>query len=184
MNKIWTTEVSDALRALIGEGVSYGEAAYALNRRFNLAITRHAAIGRGYRIGLIPPKPQPRPKVPKADRPRRSTANHDITLVRMVRGKGNSNNLRITTSREATEQYKIRCVEIIPLNLTTVEIDLSTQCQYIAGDDLLHCGHPSYSYVREGSDVTIKSSYCRQHYELTRQEPKPRRDQARLWSAA
>lgn len=170
------------LRAHIEGGLSYGRAADALNSRFSLAITRHAAIGRGYRIGLVPPKRERAPKIPKP--PKRSTANHDITLVRMVRGKGNSNNLRITTSREATEQYRPRCVEIEPLNLTTVEVDLSTQCQYIAGDDLLHCGHPSYSYIREGSDVTIKSSYCRQHYELTRQEPKPRRDQARLWNAA
>lgn len=181
-NSIWTTEVSDALRALIGEGVSYGEAAYALNRRFNLAITRHSAIGRGYRIGLVPPKREKAPA--KVKPPKRSTANHDITLVRMVRGKGNSNNLRVTTSREAIEQYKLRCVEIVPRHLTITELECG-DCRYPYGDEAItFCGHPAYSYIREGSDVTITSSYCRAHYELTRQEPKPRRAQARLWSAA
>lgn len=154
--------------------------------------TRNAVVGKLARMGLsVEQKTETHPQTrikgqgrEKNPRAKRSTANHDITLVRMVRGKGNSNNLRITTSREASDQYKIRCVEIVPRGLTIIDLEPG-DCRYPYGDEAItFCGHPSYSYTREGSEVKITSSYCRPHYELTRQEPKPRRAQARLWSAA
>lgn len=174
MNKIWTDEVTDMLRAHIEGGLSYGRAADALNSRFNLAITRRAAIGRGYRIGLVPPKREKVPKIPKP--PKRSTANHDITLVRMVRGKGNSNNLRVTTSREAVEQYKLRCVEVVTRDLTFAEIEPGDGlCRYPKGDEVItYCGHP----VREGS------SFCVPHHHICFVPPKPRHDVAMRRNAA
>jgi GcrA cell cycle regulator len=104
-----------------------------------MGVTRNAIIGKTFRLGLPPPsdkvgKPHPRKSIAKKPRP------EPTRLFRLF----------------APELYQPRCVEIDPLNLTTLEIDLSTQCQYIAGDDGLHCGH----LVQE------KSSYCPKHHAL------------------
>ena len=105
-----------------------------------LGVTRNSVIGKAFRLELPPPaekigKPSgPRKVVVKKPKP------EPTRLFRLF----------------APELYQPRCVEVAPLNLTTLEIDLSTQCQYIAGDDLLHCGHI----------VQPKSSYCPKHHEL------------------
>src|ERR1700749_3788157 len=66
---IWASEHSDALRDCLSRGMSYGQAADAINARFGTEFTRNAAIGRAKRLGL---KTAPVRKVlPRAKRPAR-----------------------------------------------------------------------------------------------------------------
>jgi GcrA cell cycle regulator len=105
-----------------------------------LGVTRNAIIGKTFRLGLPPPTE----KIGKPSGPPKSAVKkpkpEPTRLFRLF----------------APELFQPRCVEVDPLNLTTLEIDLGTQCQYIAGDDGLHCGH----LVQE------KSSYCPKHHAL------------------
>ena len=48
----WAPEHSDALRELIAKGLSFSEAAQAINSRFNTSYTRSAALGRARRLRL------------------------------------------------------------------------------------------------------------------------------------
>ena len=50
----WAPEHSDALRELIAKGMSFSEAARAINSRFNTSYSRSAALGRARRLGLGP----------------------------------------------------------------------------------------------------------------------------------
>src|SRR5262249_29590236 len=70
---IWEAEHSDALRDCLSRGMSYGEAADAINARFGTGFTRNAAVGRakrlGLKVGLRLKKPRGRPRsVPKRSR--------------------------------------------------------------------------------------------------------------------
>src|ERR1019366_4272532 len=49
----WTPEHSSALQEYLAKGMSYSEIAEAINAKFNTAYTRHAAIGRARRLGLL-----------------------------------------------------------------------------------------------------------------------------------
>src|SRR5581483_10747274 len=49
---IWAPEHSDALRDCLSRGMSYGQAAKAINARFGTEFTRNAAIGRAKRLRL------------------------------------------------------------------------------------------------------------------------------------
>ena len=48
----WAPEHSDALREFIAKGMSFSEAAQAINSRFNTSYTRSAALGRARRLRL------------------------------------------------------------------------------------------------------------------------------------
>ena len=48
----WAPEHSDALREFIAKGLSFSEAAQAINSRFNTSYTRSAALGRARRLRL------------------------------------------------------------------------------------------------------------------------------------
>ena len=52
----WAPEHSDALRDHLAKGMSYSEAARAINAKFGTAYTRNAALGRGRRTGLAGPR--------------------------------------------------------------------------------------------------------------------------------
>ena len=53
----WAPEHCDALREYLAKGMSYAEAADAINARFDTAYSRNAAIGRAKRMGLAVPGP-------------------------------------------------------------------------------------------------------------------------------
>jgi GcrA cell cycle regulator len=129
----WSDERIAELTKLWEEGYSAG----VIAEKFG--VTRNSVIGKVFRLGL----PAPETKVVKAH-PRKSLVKkpkpEPTRLFRLF----------------APDMYQPRCIEIEPLNLTTIEIDLGTQCQYIAGDDGLHCGHL----------VQDKSSYCPKHHAL------------------
>ena len=48
----WAPEHSDALREFIAKGMSFSEAAQAINSRFNTSYSRSAALGRARRLRL------------------------------------------------------------------------------------------------------------------------------------
>ena len=48
----WAPEHSDALREFIAKGMSFSEAARAINSRFNTSYSRSAALGRARRLRL------------------------------------------------------------------------------------------------------------------------------------
>jgi hypothetical protein len=56
----WTPHLDGTLRRLIDQGMTYEEAAQAMNQDFGLALSKGAVIGRGRRIG-IPPRKEPAP---------------------------------------------------------------------------------------------------------------------------
>src|SRR5262249_32055925 len=49
----WAPQHCDALREFVGSGLSFSEAATALNRKFGTAYTRSAVIGRAKRMKLV-----------------------------------------------------------------------------------------------------------------------------------
>ena len=51
----WASGHSDALREFIALGLSWSEAAAAINRKFETFYPRHAVLGRARRMGLTAP---------------------------------------------------------------------------------------------------------------------------------
>lgn len=151
----WQPEHSDALRTLVASGLSYAESALALNAQFGTSYTRNSAIGRANRIGLACPK---RPALAKKPRPRIHTQR-----VRVVASNPSPTckMRRIILVSEA-EQFKCRAAEVVPLNLSFIDLE-PKQCRYPYGDEVVtFCGHP----VRDGS------SYCPGHHALCWMKPK------------
>jgi GcrA cell cycle regulator len=150
----WAEEHSRALREFLEGGLSYSEIAEALNARFNTAYTRNAAIGRARRMGLSgderasrasQPKPKPQPSAAQLKKFRER-------FFAQVRGP--------KIPRRAA-MPKLRCVEIVPRQLSLVELE-DGDCRYPYGGDregepITFCGHPR----RQGS------SYCVPHFHLT-----------------
>jgi len=154
----WASEHSDALRDCLSRGMSYGQAASAINARYGTEFTRNAAIGRAKRLGLNvaavrkvalrrPPIPKPRPaptaptSKPNADRAGDSPAPVPVS--------------------PPIKPVKLRCVGIKPRLLAFADL-APGDCRYPYGGEkegeaYAFCGHPRLPH----------SSYCRPHYRLT-----------------
>ncbi|MBI5261335.1 MAG: hypothetical protein HY852_05890 [Bradyrhizobium sp.] len=151
----WAPGHSDALRELLARGMSFSEAARAINEKFGTRYTRSAAIGRGKRMGLVapdrvesPPIVPPLPNGPRLVRPPKTAP---LDLVRPP----------MAAFRRA-EPVKLRCVGLSPRLLSLDELEPG-DCRYPYGGDrdgeaIAFCGHPK----RQGS------SYCAAHFDLTR----------------
>lgn len=144
----WAPEHSDALREFIVKGLSYTQAAHAINARFSTTYTRNAALGRARRFGLGPDGRQ-RPSIAARDG--------------AARGAGEPRALPlpwpVPVFKEA-KPVKLRCIEIEPRHLSLVELERE-HCRYPYGGDeegepITFCGHPR----RAGS------SYCNPHFHL------------------
>lgn len=170
--KFWTDDQDAALTAYINAGkLSFAGMAAAINREFGTAYSRNSAIGRASRLGLTSKKPPHLiGDVIRKPRAKKSTANtgqhHIVTRIVSANSFGG---LRVQQST-AREEYKLRCVEIVPLNLTLADLP-DNGCRYIPGDDLLYCGHP----IKEGS------SYCTPHHFLCWAPAKPSLPRARIY---
>ena len=151
----WTEERVDQLKKLHGEGYSCAQIAARLGDA-----TRNSVIGKVHRLKLTPPGivKKKREDAPRAPREKRSTANHQHTVTRITLANGNSNARRVFET--TVQEYKLRCVEIVPRNLTLIELE-PNDCRYPYGDGpMLFCGHPK----KEGS------SYCVPHFWLCRRQ--------------
>lgn len=168
----WTSDQDAALKAYVNAGkLSFSGMAAAINGEFKTAYSRNAAIGRATRMGLTNPKKVRDPNAPpRKSHKKKSTANtgqhHVVTRIVSANSFGG---LRVQQSI-GTEEYKLRCVEIAPLNLTLADLP-DDGCHYIAGNDLLYCGHP----VMKGS------SYCTPHHFLCWVPARPSLPKARVY---
>jgi len=154
----WAPEHSAALREFVERGMSYADAADAVNARFGTTYSRSAAIGRAKRMGLV-----------VGGRPEDRLA----MIPRMQKGpdaRGNGTRKRSDhhggvagsppASAERAEPAKLRCVGLQPRLLSLAELE-DGDCRYPYGGDkegdaITFCGHPRFS----------GSSYCGPHLHL------------------
>lgn len=154
---IWAPEHSGALRDCLSRGMSYGQAAEAINARFGTEFSRNAAVGRAKRLGL---KVAPGRKVAlRPQRPDRRPESAPKAPQKVVRPAAPP---APAPAREPAKPVKLRCVGIKPRLLAFADLKPG-DCRYPYGGDkdgeaIAFCGHPKL----EGS------SYCAPHHHLTR----------------
>jgi GcrA cell cycle regulator len=157
---IWPPSHCEALKEFVTKGMSYSDAANALNARFGTAYSRNAALGRARRMGLgEPDRPPPTPGTVESQFQRAvSSRTDDPALLKLLR-------CRPVFSR--VEGVQLRCVEVAPRHLELIEIE-EGDCRYPYGGDeegdaITFCGRPR----RKGS------SYCAPHFHLARNPDVP-----------
>ena len=151
----WAPEHSDALRELIAKGMSFAEAARAINARFNTSYTRSAALGRARRLGLG----QDGRTIPSM--PAGPVALHEIAELSGDYCTVLSLPWPTPVFRKA-EPVKLRCADVEPRHLSLIELERG-DCRYPYGGDeegeaITFCGHPR----RPGSN------YCGPHFHQSR----------------
>lgn len=159
MQSNWAEQHSQALREYLQKGMSYSEAAKAINARFDTSYSRNAAIGRAKRMGISgtgQPDPPLRAKKPRPPNPKR--------LLKKRAGLLKAPGPRVKVFARATA-LKLRCVTVVPRHLSLIELE-DGDCRYPYGGDregeaITFCGHPR----RDGS------SYCVSHFHLTSDPP-------------
>ncbi len=155
MQSDWPPEHSQALNDYLARGMSFSEAARALNAKFGTAYSRSAAIGRAKRMEFAVPSDRPddlSTPPPIATRPRleRPRERHIPEFMRPM------------PIWKRKKMPKLRCVEIDPRHLSLSDLEAS-DCRYPYGGDeegeaITFCGHPRHH----------GSSYCGPHFHLTR----------------
>jgi GcrA cell cycle regulator len=154
----WAPQHCDALKGFVAAGLSFSEAAAALNEKFGTAYTRSAVIGRAKRMKLV---------VRARHRPVRGP-NLRIPKQKSLAPEAHEGAVRQAGTEEAapaathTEPVKLRCVGIQPRLLTFDEL-AEGDCRYPYGGDrdgeaITFCGHPRFR----------GTSYCAPHFHLTR----------------
>jgi len=151
----WAPEHSDALREFIAKGLSFAEAAQAVNSRFNTSYTRSAALGRARRLRLEADDRQTpsMPTKPVDLRDIAETAPSALSRAAL---------LWPTPAFKEIKPVKLRCVGIEPRHLSLIELERG-DCRYPYGGDeegeaITFCGHPRRQ----------DSSYCTPHFHLSR----------------
>jgi len=156
----WAPEHSDALRELIAKGMSFAEAARAINSRFNTSYSRSAALGRARRLG-VGPEDRQQPSMPTGPAELRET-----TEARPVSFRALPLPWPTPVFKEAAP-VKLRCVDVEPRHLSLIELERG-DCRYPYGGDeeneaITFCGHPRQP----------GSSYCSPHFYLSREPVEP-----------
>jgi hypothetical protein len=158
----WPSSHCEALKEFVTQGMSYRDAANALNARFGTAYSRDAALGRARRMGLGElARPEPQPILPEGQlqRPReRPRTTDDFRPLEFFRRR---------PVFERVERVQLRCIEVAPRHLALIELGRG-DCRFPYGGDLdgeaiTFCGRPR----RKGS------SYCTPHFHLTREPVVP-----------
>ncbi|MCK1516837.1 hypothetical protein IVB22_30890 [Bradyrhizobium sp. 190] len=152
----WAPEHSDALREFIAKGMSFSEAAHAINSRFNTSYSRSAALGRARRLGLGPDDRQ------QPSMPTNPAELHEIAEPRPGNLKTPALPWPTAPVFKEIKPLKLRCIAIEPRHLSLIELERG-DCRYPYGGDeegeaITFCGHPR----RPGS------SYCTPHFHLSR----------------
>jgi GcrA cell cycle regulator len=151
----WAPEHSDALRDFLAKGLTFSEAARAINSRFNTSYSRSAALGRARRLRLEAEDRR------KPSMPTKPVDLHDIAEPHPSASRAAAL-LWPTPAFKEIKPVKLRCVGIEPRHLSLVELEKG-DCRYPYGGDeegeaITFCGHPR----RPGS------SYCTPHFNLSR----------------
>jgi GcrA cell cycle regulator len=155
----WAPEHSDALRDFLAKGMSFSEAAQAINSRFNTSYSRSAALGRARRLRLEADRRKP-------SMPTKPVDLHDIPELPPNASRTAALLWPAPVFKEI-KPVKLRCVAIEPRHLSLVELEIG-DCRYPYGGDeegeaITFCGHPR----RPGS------SYCTPHFHLSRNPVMP-----------
>ena len=153
---IWAPEHSDALRDCLSRGMSYGQAADAINARFGTEFTRSAAVGRAKRLGLK--TAAARKTLPRPRRPRRRGESASKAPQKVVRPDAPA---VPPTSTEPVKPLKLRCVGIRPRLLAFADLEPG-DCRYPYGGE-----KEGETYAFCGHSRIPRSSYCRPHHVLT-----------------
>jgi GcrA cell cycle regulator len=153
---IWAPEHSDALRDCLSRGMSYGQAADAINARFGTEFTRNAAIGRARRLALK--TISARKVLLKPRRPVRPPESPPKPTPIVVRPEASP---APAPAPAPAKPVKLRCVGIKPRLLAFADLEPG-DCRYPYGGEeegeaYAFCGHPRIPH----------SSYCRPHHALT-----------------
>lgn len=152
---IWAPEHSGALRDCLSRGMSYGQAARAINARFGTEFTRNAAAGRAKRLGLKTATVRKVTSRPRT-RPARWGESAPKAPAKVVRPAASA-----PPAPEPAKPVKLRCVGIKPRLLAFADLEPG-DCRYPYGGEeegeaYAFCGHPRIPL----------SSYCRPHHALT-----------------
>ena len=158
----WPPAHCEALKEFVTQGMSYRDAADALNARFGTAYSRDAALGRARRMGLGEAGRPEAPPVQAGEQLQR--------LSERVRTADEFRPREFFRRRpvfEPVERLRLRCVEVAPRHLTLIELG-RRDCRFPYGGDsdgeaITFCGRPR----RKGS------SYCTPHFHLTREPVAP-----------
>jgi hypothetical protein len=161
---IWASPRDTRLAELYSrsDAPSYSVMRDAINREFDTTFSRCAIAskidqmnlrGRDLPTGRSLAAYTPRPSKPRAVK---------VPAVKVKR-------VSLLLPPPAIEAVKLRCAEIVPLNLTFAEMG-ENHCWYPFGEgepsEFVFCGHPRFSYSR--NDTLVKTSYCGGHFDLTR----------------
>ena len=151
----WAPEHSDALREFLAKGLSFSEAARAINSIFNTSYSRSAALGRARRLRLEAEDRR------KPSMPTKPVDLHDMPEPRPSASRAAALLWPAPVFKEM-KPVKLRCIGIEPRHLSLVELEKG-DCRYPYGGDeegeaITFCGHPR----RPGS------SYCAPHFHLSR----------------
>ena len=150
----WAAEHSAALKDFVVAGMSFSEAADALNAKFGTAYTRNAVLGRAKRMKLVV---RARPeRGPKLNQCRRTKMPPKPSACRA------SEPAMAAPSAGRRAQPKLRCVGVSPRLVSLVDLGAG-ECHYPYGGDrdgepITFCGHPCLR----------GSVYCAPHFHLTR----------------
>jgi len=162
----WPPEHSAALHEHVTRGMSYAEAAAAINARFGTAYTRLAAISRGKRMKLAaPPRPEKGPSfVPRSQRlPKAKSAKAKSAKKKFGVPHGAAEGADpAPPAVERPKPPKLRSVGISPRLVPLLDL-APGECRYPYGGDgegeaITFCGHPCFR----------GSAYCAPHFHLTR----------------
>jgi GcrA cell cycle regulator len=137
-------------------GLSYADAADAVNARFGTAYSRSAALGRARRMRLA-----------EAEPPKSPSLLGEAQLLRLRERRTADDFRPLEFFRRPPvfgriERAPLRCIEIEPRHLPLLELERG-DCRFPYGGDkdgqaITFCGHPR----RKGS------SYCTPHFHLSR----------------
>jgi GcrA cell cycle regulator len=153
----WPASHCEALKEYVSRGLSYADAADAVNARVGTAYSRSAALGRARRMRLAEAEQQPKPPPLLGE-----------TQLRRLRERRAADDFRpLEFFRRPPvfgriERAPLRCIEIEPRHLPLLELERG-DCRFPYGGDkdgqaVTFCGHPR----RTGS------SYCTPHFHLSR----------------
>jgi GcrA cell cycle regulator len=156
----WAPEHSAALREFVEHGMSFANAADAVNARFGTAYSRSAAIGRAKRMGLVVGG-RPEDRLAMVPRTQKGSSARGNGTTKRSDHRGGLAGLSLPLP-EPAEPVKLRCVGIQPRLLSLVALE-DGDCRYPYGGDkdgdaITFCGHPRFA----------GSSYCAPHFHLTR----------------
>lgn len=155
MASVWTDERISELTRLYAEDYSASLIADALG-----GVSRQAVLAKVHRMGL----------------PRRGEGRHPTRELNYSGQRKTPPNVARKVGPPPprvpkADEIKLRCVEIVPRNLSLMDLEKG-DCRYPYGDDTItFCGHPKM----EGS------SYCVPHFHLCRQEVKQVAAKARIY---